>query len=396
VIPFDSLPTDSPPGGLVEHYRTLAGLLVGRAPPQPLDGEEEWRPLVALAQQESVGALLAHCLRAYALPPPPPAAAARLNRTYREAVARYLLHRSVREKICRRLVARAIPVMLLKGMALADGWYDDPATRIMQDLDLLVPPSRLAEAASCLEECGFQFRPPPPSLLPWMNRPRIHRVYLHPASSAVIELHWELKALTRAGEGAVGELWVLAQPSHYRDDTWRLGIAPMLPLLSAHMTLQHQEASLLWLFDLHRLLLRIDAEEAGRAVEAASRWRLAPCTARALLRVHDLFGTPMPEDLLSWARGEAVRDTLQGRLALLALTPGSTPRPHRGLVNLVVSGDWGLLRSLFPAPNTVREQFQAAPEQSLLIAYLRLFARRIDRAPADLRLLWNSLKRLQR
>ena len=40
----------------------------------------------------------------------------------------------------------------------------------------------------------------------------------------------------------------------------------------------------------------MDGSEAALALDAATRWELGPCTALALLRVQELFGTPLPAD----------------------------------------------------------------------------------------------------
>jgi hypothetical protein len=51
---------------------------------------------------------------------------------------------------------RDVPVMLLKGAALAADVYDDPALRPMADVDILVPPDRLHEAAESIAASGYE------------------------------------------------------------------------------------------------------------------------------------------------------------------------------------------------------------------------------------------------
>ena len=54
-----------------------------------------------------------------------------------------------------RLDAAAIPVVALKGVALAWRHYPEPALRPMRDIDLLVPKPRAREAFALLERAGF-------------------------------------------------------------------------------------------------------------------------------------------------------------------------------------------------------------------------------------------------
>jgi hypothetical protein len=52
------------------------------------------------------------------------------------------------------LHAAGIPALLLKGAALVETVYPDPAQREMLDLDILVPGEQLDEASSVLTPLG--------------------------------------------------------------------------------------------------------------------------------------------------------------------------------------------------------------------------------------------------
>jgi Uncharacterised nucleotidyltransferase len=365
----------------------LAGLLVGRAPVLPAVDQALWMELVALAQAEGVAPLLHQALAASCVEAPAPARKA-LAMAYFEAVSVSLVQQSVRERLCRRLAVRGIRVLLMKGAALAFTCYEDPATRPMVDLDVLVHRSQLAEAGQCLEEEGFG--PIFGSLATALRSPWGELGYTHPKTGAWVELHWEFSALGRAQKRALAEIWSEARPLGGEASGLAMRAGHTIPFLCAHMIQRHQATRLLWLYDLHRVLLTADAEEATLAREAAIRWQLVPCTALTLLRVRDLFGTPLPQPLSDWARAAGSRDSLAGRMAAHALSPGAQGRPNGDLVDLVVNRNWSMLRACFPAPAALRERCGLSARESVLPAYLSLLSRYLRKAPAHCRTLWRT------
>jgi hypothetical protein len=91
----------------------------------------------------------------------PAAVLSALERAYLANSARSLFVRATLTRSLEALDAAAIPAMLLKGAALIETVYDDPAHREMLDLDLLVPGERLAEANAALNRIGFARVPDP-------------------------------------------------------------------------------------------------------------------------------------------------------------------------------------------------------------------------------------------
>ena len=218
-------------------------------------------------------------------------------------------------------------------------------------------------------------------------RERLCLVYSHPANSAVVERHWELHRPKSIQRTALPEIWAQAQPAPGDIPAQVMRAGHMVPLACAHMTLQHKCAPLLWLHDVHLILLTMDTEEAARAREAATRWRLGPAPARSLLRVQELFDTPLPGDLTVWAAETAAHPGgLQARVATLALTPRAAGMPDNRLLNLIMNRDWRFLRSLFPPPAVVRERLHLTPHQSVILGYLTLMTRRARHVPAQVRL----------
>jgi Uncharacterised nucleotidyltransferase len=124
-----------------------------------------------LAERERLTALLGH--RADA----PAAWQAQARRT--------LVHAIHAQDLTSRWIAslRGLPVILLKGIALAERVYDSPAERPMGDVDLLVPPARWHEA--CAAVPGEEMIPPG---RPITARHDYCRAFRHP-SGLVLEIH---------------------------------------------------------------------------------------------------------------------------------------------------------------------------------------------------------------
>src|SRR5258708_18766638 len=51
---------------------------------------------------------------------------------------------------------RIVPILLKGGLALFDGPYADPATRMMRDLDILVPAASRDDSIAVLERLGYR------------------------------------------------------------------------------------------------------------------------------------------------------------------------------------------------------------------------------------------------
>ncbi len=108
----------------------------------------------------------------------------------REALADAHLGLTLRGEALHHLLARyitrlneaGIPVLLLKGAALMQTVYADPADRVMRDLDLLVPDEKLEQARAMVAEDATEVRPDRPGL-------RHLGTMLLPGEYTSIELH---------------------------------------------------------------------------------------------------------------------------------------------------------------------------------------------------------------
>lgn len=114
------------------------------------------------------------------LPVPPEAAKARLHARFRRISALRLAATLQRE---------GLRFVCLKGMAAAHTLYEDPDTRPMADMDLLVRPADLAGMVARLRAAGLDFAPPR-SRSPWgLVSDASLRPMLSPDGSINLDLH---------------------------------------------------------------------------------------------------------------------------------------------------------------------------------------------------------------
>lgn len=86
--------------------------------------------------------------------------------------------------------ARGVPVVVLKGAALAAGTYPDAGTRPMSDIDLLVPVERVQELAEELQAAGWR---PQVSHPPWRDVSLETRPSFNWQRDAEqLDLHWHV------------------------------------------------------------------------------------------------------------------------------------------------------------------------------------------------------------
>jgi hypothetical protein len=91
----------------------------------------------------------------------PAAVMSALERGYLANAARNLFILAAIHRVVDALHAEGIPAMLLKGAALIESAYPDPAQREMLDIDILVPSDRLGAAGAALN--GLGYRPEDPA-----------------------------------------------------------------------------------------------------------------------------------------------------------------------------------------------------------------------------------------
>lgn len=309
--------------------------------------------------------------------PPPPELLARLSDLYTESMAAWLHRRSGLLALLDILAEPpAIPVIVLKGMALAISLYPDPALRPMNDIDLLAPADRFEEAVARLLEHGYGFGAH--ELVPgFVARFSHHAVLIEPETRPPlpIELHKTLPFLPAPAAAAVMTWFWQRQQPHVLAGFPIAVFDPTAQLLhlAVHLSYQHAgvQALLIWQHDIDLLWRRFGGEidwDSVAAIAQVARWEAG--LSLALNTTANRFGSPLPASVLAWL--STPRQQLSGYRTVNRLGDHGTrslgmvetlrflPRSQRPAY---------LLAYLIPSAAYMQGRYQLSPPWLLPLAY---------------------------
>jgi hypothetical protein len=298
------------------------------------------------------------------------------------------------DQVLDALAAAAVPSMLLKGAALIETVYPDPAIREMLDIDVLVPRGQLDAANAALAKLGY--RPETATGAAQHARPAMRLEHHHdPAliteqQLVAVELHHHMAMADEGADFEIDGVWERARPA-------ATGPAHLLPAaedlllhVCFHFTRNrlggsyHRAGTGGALSQLGDIAWIIHAETIDwtALIEAARAYDLAARVFLALFAAHEL-GIEVPAEVLE------------------ALWPSQfDPRVGRNLVALRVlrAGRQLPVRSLrwmlAPSREVLTRGWNANPEVSLSLAraYLRRAAAQVPFAGAALRRPWDVVR----
>jgi hypothetical protein len=210
--------------------------------------------------------------------------------------------------------AAGVPVIVLKGAALAETVYGSLALRPMSDLDLLVHHEHVPLMAQVLEREGYALSS---QLLPpaYYQHNHFHLPYRGRQGEVLVEVHWQLQETLGVQQPDLAEIWRGAVPARVAGvETLVMGCEELLLYLCLHLQKHgyynrylrtrpdaaayilhgHGTNRLLWFCDVWEVVQRYQAElDWPRVVAKARRWSIEGtvyCTLDLLAR---LFG-PSP------------------------------------------------------------------------------------------------------
>lgn len=309
-----------------------------------------WDEVVTYARGQGVAPLLYwRLLQRDRLETIPADARQQLSQAYHAVSAQNTLLFNELGRIVWAFHQAGIPVILLKGAALAVSIYPNLATRPMSDLDLLIPrPLFLLAQHIAVEQLGYQ--DVRQQVTPQLEQLVDYHVHLRggPMGQVDLELHWSLVTSEESWYAApVGWFWGQTEPYPLEQIDTRLTEAgadvrmftPAAQLLhlAGHAVLQHGIAhlQLLWLHDIHTLVEKESARiDWGDLAEQAHSLGWANALAEALAVTQACFATPLPDGLL-----DSLRSASEPGVAWLAGLKKRFPAAR-------LMGDWYTLLSL--------------------------------------------------
>lgn len=280
-------------GGL-DDRATLARWMLGQwiRPVDPVQAQERAQELMGLAWGEGVAALVGYGLDGQA--GVPEALRRPLLDLCRDRAMTALVRRGRLGGVLRALRAADIPVLVLKGAALAKWLYPKPYLRETSDVDLLFASrSDAMRAAVALQPLGFAVPAPPTRFRHGVSSPSAD-------GQMDLDLHWALSdwpllaglpdfdALLadsvplpglEAGAHGLGAPHALLHACVHRASNLSAGLGDRLK----------------WLYDLHLLAARLDMDGAWpRFVECCQESRAGGICAEGLAASAAHFGTVVP------------------------------------------------------------------------------------------------------
>jgi hypothetical protein len=223
-----------------------------------------------------------------------------------------------------------VPVLFVKGTALAMLAFGNLGLRSGQDIDLLGPPSALPAATALLARVGYRRFDPPPEIsdaqMQLVVPLRKDFGFVHETSGVQIELHWRLFLNPHAMDEASIMADSRVVPISGSGGLRTLGEEDLFAYLCMHGS-QHWWYRLKWLADVNALLAEASESDVERLVCAAEIKGAGRAAAQALLLCRRLLGTPLPDRLMAALPGGAAMRWLE-TTALRAITAddGATGR----------------------------------------------------------------------
>jgi hypothetical protein len=277
----------------------LAAILraVGTGTPlPPAPAGAAWPGLAALAEARGVAAALGAAARRAAWPGVPAPVAASLAAALATGRARYTVFARELGAVLDAFAGAGVPALVLKGAALAEILYPDPALRPFADLDFLIRRRDLERADCALRAAGYARLADEHS---WQYDAEWDAATVYERhGGARVDLHWALLSEPRCGwDAAAAEtVWERAVDARLAGRAARtLGREDTLLHLAAHLAIHHALAGLPWVWDLALIVERWGPALDWAAVHArAGRWRVRTALAFALRGVEEQFGVVPP------------------------------------------------------------------------------------------------------
>jgi putative nucleotidyltransferase-like protein len=240
------------------------------------------------------------------------------------------------------LLARDITPVLIKGSHTSLAYCEEPGVRPIADVDIVIPPGRVADAESALQEMGFQATSPAlrPYKRHWIAANVDPRVFSVERSDAQTRWHLDLHASFDRpfGDGIHARIDGERHSVAPLDVSGRILLAPTQPLLllvlACQLSADLDSMRLMRLVDLVRVIRtdlqrrKLDWDELLAAFE---RTGVARYTYPALALAEDLAPGTIDGRVLSRARAAcnwAIRSTVD------RLTPSGGYADHRSIVRM--------------------------------------------------------------
>jgi Uncharacterised nucleotidyltransferase len=256
-----------------------------------------WSGILRRAWEQDVFPLLYRNLRRLGFPAVPPEVQTELEAAYRINALRNTLLAEELVRVLTLLHGAGVPVIPLKGVALAEALYGDLTLRFCVDIDILVPRQMVAQSLRLLLANGYRAEFTEQFFADLLLQKDIEYALEREerGNSFMLELHWGLLWGSPFDGDATEELWAEARPKPFGGvPAYALSPEWQLLFLSVHVS-RHQWQGLKWLVDIHEVCSQggIDWPKLGAKARCLGWEDMLRITLSAC---RSLFSTPIPEE----------------------------------------------------------------------------------------------------
>lgn len=194
------------------------------------------------------------------------------------------------------LGAAGFEVLALKGVALAGAYYANVGLRPMDDIDLLVRPGQLGDAAEALRRSGWRHEPPAPRTEFDRNIHKAINLVNEAAPVIVLDLHARLFE-HRFSEAATAALWEHAHPLP-NSNLLVPCAADLLLHVCGHGAAYNPLPPVRWVADA-AMILRRGAVDWPYLARQCAAWQIAGPVARCLEYLESMGEETIPVPILA-------------------------------------------------------------------------------------------------
>ncbi len=264
------------------------------------DDAIDWDALCQMARAEALSPLLYRTVRGRHLVPP--AVEQNLRDEYYQTASRNTLLLHELERVLDHLTGKGIPVILLKGAALAIAIYGDIALRPMLDLDLLVHEEHVPATLQVLATLGYtcaHVETHAGAAMAYENEVLLTKPGI---IDTPVEIHWSLFDSPYYQHALPMDWFWQTTRSVQVNTTPALMLSPETQILHlcGHLVLHHSSTGILWLHDIAEVIqhYREELDWAGLLARAQECNLILPLQ-QVLPRLTMDWGAPIPGEVLN-------------------------------------------------------------------------------------------------